>query len=485
MATGGRNVLPSPFRKETYETMADSFTVVSPVDGAPLLERRYDTAAEVVRVLEHAARAAAEWAEAPLDERLALLGRAVDAVVARADALALELTRQMGRPIAYAGGEIRGFEERARHMLAIAPAALAPLDPGPKDNFRRAIKRVPLGVVAVLAPWNYPWLTAVNAIVPALAAGNAVILKHSEQTPLVAERMSEAFAEAGLPAGLFQHLFLTHPAAAAMIGDPRVAHVAFTGSVEGGHAVVRALADRFATAGLELGGKDPAYVRADADLDHAIANVGDGIFFNSGQSCCGIERVYVHESLYDRFVEGLVALAEGYRLDDPTDPATTLGPMVRARNADLVRAHVGEAVRAGARALVDPAKFAREAAGSAYCAPQVVVDVDHRMRLMSEETFGPVAGVMKVRDDAEAVALMNDSRYGLTAAIWTADAEAAEAIGDRLATGTVFMNRCDSLDPALAWTGVKDSGRGATLSAVGYEHLTRPKSFHFRLSTKG
>ena len=465
--------------------MADSFIVTSPVDGTPFVERRYNTAVEVVRAVEAATAAAPAWAATPLDERIALLSKAVDAVVAETDALALELTRQMGRPIAYAPGEIRGFEERARHMLAIAPAALGAVDPGEKPGFKRAIKRVPLGVVAVLAPWNYPWLTAVNAIVPALAAGNTVILKHSEQTPLVAERMSAAFAAAGLPAGVFQHLFLTHAAVAGLIGDPRVAHVCFTGSVEGGHAVVRALGERFAAAGLELGGKDPAYVRADADLDHAIANIGDGIFFNSGQSCCGIERVYVHESHYDRFVDGLVALAESYTLGDPTDPATTLGPMVRPRNADLVRAHIAEAVAAGARALVDTARFERDAPGSASHAPQVVTGVDHRMRLMSEETFGPVAGVMKVGSDEEAVALMNDSRYGLTAAIWTADAAAAERLGDRLATGTVFMNRCDYLDPALVWTGVKDSGRGATLSSVGYEHLTRPKSYHFRLETKG
>ncbi len=456
---------------------------ISPVDGRVYVERVLADPAASEAALARAAAAARGWAATPLADRVALIGAALDRLVADTAAIAAEITWQMGRPIAYSPGEVRGLEERARYMLAVADDALSALDPGPKPGFARMIKRLPLGVVAVVAPWNYPYLTSVNAIVPALAAGNVVVLKHSHQTPLVAERFQAAFDAAGLPPGVFQHLHLSHDDTGRLLADRRVAHVCFTGSVAGGHAVARALADGFAGAGLELGGKDPAYVRADADLDHAIANIGDGIFFNSGQSCCGIERVYVAAPLFNAFVEGLAGFAKAYRLGCPTRPETTLGPMVRAGAADFVRAQVAEAVAQGARALIDPRGFAADAPGTPYLAPQVVIDVDHSMRLMTEESFGPVVGVMKVASDAEAIRLMNDSSYGLTAAIWTADEEAAEQIGDRLDTGTVFMNRCDYLDPALAWTGVKNSGRGVTLSRLGYDQLTRPKSFHLRLAT--
>jgi len=366
-------------------------------------------------------------------------------------------------------------------MLAIAGDALADLVPTAKPGFRRFVRREPLGVVLVLAPWNYPFLTAVNAIVPALVAGNTVILKHSEQTPLAAERLAEACEAAGLPRGVFQFVHCDHAAVARMIASPEIDFVAFTGSVEGGHAVQRAAAGRFIATGLELGGKDPAYVRADAPFEHTVENVVDGAFFNAGQSCCGIERVYVQRALFDRFVEAFVAKVKEYRLGDPLDPATTLGPMARARGADFVRDQTAEAVAMGARALIDPRAFPADRPGSPYLAPQVLVDVTHGMRVMSEESFGPVVGIMPVADDAEAVTRMNDSRYGLTASIWTGDPEAALALGDELETGTVFMNRCDYLDPALAWTGVKDSGRGVTLSRIGYEALTRPRSYHLRV----
>ena len=394
--------------------------------------------------------------------------------VARADELGSELAWQMGRPIAYAPNELRrGFQERAQYLCGIAEEALADLNISPG----RFVRREPLGVVLVVAPWNYPWLTSVNAVVPALLAGNSVILKMAQQTPLVAERYAEAFAAAGLPSGVFQFLHLSHDRTAKMIADPRVAFVAFTGSVEGGHAVQRAAAERFIATGLELGGKDPAYVRADADLSSTIENLVDGSYFNSGQSCCGVERIYVDKALFPGFVDGFVSLTKQYKLGNPLDPKTTLGPMVRAAAADQVRAQIGAAVKKGAKALLR----LPDREGTPYLPPEVLVDVDHRMEVMTEETFGPVVGIMPVDGDAAAVSLMNDSRYGLTASIWTRDAEAALAIGGQLETGTCFMNRCDYLDPALAWTGVKDSGRGVTLSALGFAELTRPKSIHFRL----
>jgi acyl-CoA reductase-like NAD-dependent aldehyde dehydrogenase len=455
---------------------------VTPVDGSTYVERAVAGEREVDAAIAAAVAAQREWRTHTIEERAAALSAFVDAFVAERDDIATELTWQMGRPIRYTPGEVRGFEERARTMVALAPQALADLDAGPKEGFRRLIRREPLGIALVIAPWNYPYLTAVNAVVPALMAGNAVLLKHSHQTPLCAERFAQAARQAGLPPGLLQALHLSHEATARMIKDARIGHVAFTGSVAGGAAVEEAAAGRFLSLGLELGGKDPAYVRADADLAHAVENLVDGAFFNSGQSCCGIERIYVHAAVYDRFVEGAVELTRGYVLDDPTKADTTLGPMVRTSAAEFVRGQIGEAVRQGARPLLDEQGFARSEPGTPYVAPQILVGVDHSMRVMTEETFGPVVGIMKVRSDDEAIGLMNDSAYGLTAALWTSDPEAAMAIGDRLETGTVFMNRCDYLDPALAWTGVKNSGRGVTLSVLGYEHLTRPKSFHFRTS---
>jgi acyl-CoA reductase-like NAD-dependent aldehyde dehydrogenase len=363
-------------------------------------------------------------------------------------------------------------------MSAIAPQCLADLDAGPKEGFRRFIRREPLGVVLVMAPWNYPYLASVNGIVPAQLAGNSVVLKMSSQTPTVAHRYAEAFTAAGLPDGVFQYVEGSHDETAALIADERVGFVAFTGSVPGGHAVVRAAADRFVNMNLELGGKDPAYVRADAPLDPTIAELVDGSFFNSGQSCCAVERIYVHRSVFDAFVEGFVDLAGRYVLGSALDPGTTLGPMVRESAADFVRDQIAEAESKGARRLLGRSDLR----GVPYMPPQVLVEVDHSMRVMTEESFGPVIGIMPVDGDDEAVRLMNDSRYGLTASVWTTDVDAAVALGDRLETGTVYMNRCDYLDPALAWTGVKDTGRGASLSTLAYDTLTRPKSFHLRLT---
>ncbi len=460
-------------------------TTISPVDGSVYVERPYATPVEIDRTLERAVAAQHGWKAVPLSERAAICERMVQYMLEHIDAVAAELTWQMGRPIRYAPMEIsRGFQERARHMVAIAPEALADIPARPKAGFQRFIRREALGVVLVLAPWNYPYLTSVNSVVPALMAGNSVILKHSNQTPLVAERYTEAFRAAGLPEGVIQHIHVPHDAVARMIADSRVTYVAFTGSVAGGHAVQEAASSRFIATGMELGGKDPAYVRADADLPFAIENVVDGVFFNSGQSCCGIERVYVHEAVYDAFVEGAVALTKQYILGNPLDPETTLGPMVRTSAAEFVRRQIQEAVQQGAQALIDPTLFPADEPGTPYLAPQILVNVDHRMSVMTEESFGPVVGIMKVKDDAEAIALMNDSHYGLTASIWTADIGAAIRIGDQVETGTWYMNRCDYLDPELAWTGVKDSGRGCTLSILGYESLTRPKSFHLRTATR-
>ncbi|HMK78066.1 MAG TPA: aldehyde dehydrogenase family protein [Xanthobacteraceae bacterium] len=454
---------------------------ISPVDGREVVRRAVASAAEITAALAAARTAQAEWKRVPVAARATMLSRAVDAMLSMREAIAPELAWQMGRPVRYGGGELNGFEERARTMIALAESALADIVPEPKQGFKRYIAREPLGLVLTVAPWNYPYLTAVNSVVPALMAGNAVILKHAAQTLLVGDRFQQAMDRAGLPQGLFRTLTLAHDDTEKLIASGAVDQVCFTGSVAAGRAIERAAAGTFAGVGLELGGKDPAYVRSDVDLKHAIENIVDGAYFNSGQCCCGIERVYVHADVYDRFVDGFVDLTRQYVLDDPLDPKTTLGPMAQPRLAATVRAHVGEAMHKGARALIDTKRFARDKEGATYVAPQVLTDVDHTMKVMMEETFGPVVGIMKVQDDAEAIALMNDSPYGLTASIWTRDMDAAERIGREVETGTVYMNRCDYLDPGLAWTGVKDTGRGATLSRVGYESLTRPKSYHLRI----
>lgn len=452
---------------------------ITPVDGSVYLERELASNATIDRALFMAVKAQKAWKRVPVAERAAICRRMAEWCVARSGELATELSWQMGRPVTQSPGELeRGFHERALYLCEIAEQALADLKIDGKAGFQRFIRREPLGVVLVVAPWNYPWLTSVNAVVPALLAGNSVILKMASQTPLVAERYAEAFRAAGLPDGVFQFLHLDHAQVARVIADPRVAFVAFTGSVPGGRAVQRAAAERFIGMGLELGGKDPAYVRADADLKTSIENLVDGAYFNSGQSCCGIERIYVHKKLFKPFVEGFVELARQYRLGNPLEKETTLGPLVRLDAANAVRAQIRQAVKKGAKALLQLKDYPR----SPYLPPEVLVDVDHGMDVMIEETFGPVVGIQAVKDDDEAIALMNDSRYGLTASVWTQDAEAALRIGDQVETGTWFMNRCDYLDPALAWTGVKDSGRGCTLSRLGLETFTRPKSFHLRLA---
>lgn len=461
---------------------AKMLRTISPVDNSVLVERPLQTAADIDAALTRAKAAQKSWRSVPMAEKQALMLKFMDALVAKADEIGAELTRQMGRPVRYTPGEIRGaMAERIKYMVDLAPKALADIiPPDAREGFKRFIRREPVGVVAVIAPWNYPYLTAVNTIVPALLAGNAVVLKHSAQTPLCADRFAAAFKEAGLPEGVFQYLDLSHADSEKLMADPRVDFVNFTGSVKAGHAVQKAISGKFIVAGLELGGKDPAYVRADANLEHAVENLVDGAFFNAGQCCCGIERIYVHESVYDRFVEGFVELTKKYVLGNPLDPETTLGPMVRTAAADFVRGQVEEAIAAGATPLIDEKLFPMSKKGTPYLAPQVLVHVNHSMRVMTEETFGPVVGIMKVGGDDEALRLMNDSDYGLTASVWTQDAAAAEEIGNRLETGTVFMNRCDYVDPGLPWTGVKDTGRGASLSQLCFESLTRPKGFHLR-----
>jgi acyl-CoA reductase-like NAD-dependent aldehyde dehydrogenase len=454
-----------------------TITCISPIDGSVYATREALSRGDADAAFARAKAAQVDWAARPLKERVALVQAGVAAIGAQNDDIVPELAWQMGRPVRY-GGEFGGFNERASYMAEIAEDALAPITVEDSNAFRRVIKRVPHGVVLVVAPWNYPYMTAINTVAPALIAGNAVVLKHASQTLLVGERMAAAFHDVGIPKDVFQNVYLDHQTTSDLISDRAFGFVNFTGSVGGGKAMERAAAGTFTGVGLELGGKDPGYVMEDANLDAAVDTLIDGAMFNSGQCCCGIERIYVHESLFDAFVEKAVAIVNGYKLGNPLDAETTLGPMAHVRFAEEVRGQTADAVAAGAVAHIDPALFPND--GGAYLMPQILTNVDHSMRVMREESFGPVVGIMSVKDDAEAIALMNDSDFGLTASLWTQDAARAEAIADQIETGTVFMNRADYLDPGLCWTGCKDTGRGGGLSVIGYHNLTRPKSYHLK-----
>ncbi|MBK0023207.1 aldehyde dehydrogenase family protein [Brucella pseudogrignonensis] len=458
--------------------MSGTARIISPIDGSIYAERAYASDTAIQAAVTAASQAQPGWAATSIAERAHYCRLALDALAAMQDEIIPEIAWQMGRPTRY-GGENGGVQERGQYMIDIAEEALEPYVPAQKDGFRRYVKHVPLGVVMIIAPWNYPYLTAVNTIIPALMAGNTVLLKHATQTLLTGERFAQAFERAGIPKGVFQNIVLDHTSTEKLLASGSIDHVNFTGSVGGGRAIEKAASGTFMSLGLELGGKDPAYVLPDVNLDHAVANLVDGAFFNSGQCCCGIERIYVHEAVYDRFVDGFINLTKQYVVGNPLDSATTLGPMAQARFADLIREQKAEALRKGAKAHVNM-KVESDITGSPYIAPEVLTHVDHQMSAMREESFGPIVGIMKVRNDEEALALMNDSIYGLTASLWTSDTDHAASLGDRIETGTVFMNRCDYLDPALVWTGVKDTGKGAALSPIGYGNLTRPKSFHLR-----
>ena len=455
--------------------------LVSPVDGSTIASRELATPSQIEAVLQRAANSQKIWRTTPIAERAAVIERMVQVMERDALEIATELTWQMGRPVRYTPNEIlRGFQERARYMSSIAASNLNDIATPQVDGFTKWIRREPLGTVLVVAPWNYPYLTAVNSIVPALLAGNTVVLKHASQTMLCAERLQAAFDAAGLPAGVFQYVHASHSSVDLMIKDSRINFVVFTGSVEGGTSMERSATGRFIGIATELGGKDPSYVRADANINYAIGENVDGAFFNSGQSCCAIERIYVHEHVYDNFVEGFVDATRAYVLGNPLQNDTTIGPMVSTPAAEFVRSQIADALAVGARALVTERDFAASQPATPYLGPTVLVDVDHTMSVMRDESFGPVIGIVKVRSDDEAVALMNDSQYGLTASIWTNDIEVATALGNRIETGTVYMNRCDYVDPHLVWTGVKNTGRGIALSSRGFDPYVRLKSFHLR-----
>ena len=453
---------------------------ITPIDNSVYLERPLSTQNEIDNVIENSKKSFQSWKSTSIDDRIKIINKFIDNLIALKPEVSKEICWQIGRPISQCGNELRGFEERSRHMVEIAKESLRDIPATKNDEFDNYIYKSPLGVIFVMAPWNYPIITATNTIVPALLAGNTIVIKHSSQTPRCAELISQAFNNTGLPEGVFQFVHTDHQACEKIIADPRIAHVVFTGSVRGGQEVKKYIGTRFINVGLELGGKDPAYVRSDADLNHAIENLVDGAMFNSGQSCCGIERIYVDQSIYKDFIDGFKTITEQYKLGDPSQEDTNLGPVVRLSAANFIRSQISEAEKQGAKRLIDESKFSIAKDDNCYIAPQVMIDVDHSMRFMMEETFGPAVGIMPVKDHHEAKQLMNDSPYGLTASIWTKDLDFAKEFGRDIETGTFFMNRCDYLDPALAWTGVKDTGVGCSLSVLAFDQFTRPQSFHMR-----
>ena len=453
---------------------------ITPIDNSVYLERPLSTQNEINNVIENSKKSFQSWKSTSIDDRIKIINKFIDNLIALKPEVSKEICWQIGRPISQCGNELRGFEERSRHMVEIAKESLRDIPATKNDEFDNYIYKSPLGVIFVMAPWNYPIITATNTIVPALLAGNTIVIKHSSQTPRCAELISKAFDNTGLPEGVFQFVHTDHQACEKIIADPRIAHVVFTGSVRGGQEVKKYIGTRFINVGLELGGKDPAYVRSDADLNHAIENLVDGAMFNSGQSCCGIERIYVDQSIYKDFIDGFKTITEQYKLGDPSQEDTNLGPVVRLSAANFIRSQISEAEKQGAKRLIDESKFSIAKDDNCYIAPQVMIDVDHSMRFMMEETFGPAVGIMPVKDHHEAKQLMNDSPYGLTASIWTKDLDFAKEFGRDIETGTFFMNRCDYLDPALAWTGVKDTGVGCSLSVLAFDQFTRPQSFHMR-----
>lgn len=461
--------------------MRKDISTVSPIDGSVLVQRHCTTSSEIQAILSKATFAQRKWCRLPLAERCEHVKRAVATLMESKAGIAEEITRQMGRPICFTPQELIDFEECALHLISIAESALADVMPASMSGLQRLMRREPHGVVFIIAPWNFPFMTCVNSLITALLAGNTVVLRHSSQTPLVSERLAEAFRDAGVPEGVLQYVHSSHADTRLIMMAPEVNYLCFVGSSSSGLMVEQIELGRCIGVGLELSGVDPAYVRADADLAKTVEAIVDGAFFNSGQSCSGVQRVYVHQSLYQEFLDRAVVATEKYVLGSPLDSSITMGPMVRLSAATAVREIVGQSLSLGAQNLIDLGKYSMDTITTSYMGPKILANATHEMKIMKEDCFGPAFGVMPVDSDQEAIELMNDSDFGLSASVFTQDLDIAMKIGAQIQTGTWLMNRCDYQDPALAWSGAKQSGRGVSASYLGFEQLTRVKSYHMRI----
>ncbi|MCJ1472321.1 hypothetical protein MMC13_000968 [Lambiella insularis] len=466
--------------------MAEQLIIISPTTNKPVLFRDVLSAPEIALLPRRAESAFESYRHTTLKQRQAIVGKALEILDGQREILARELTEQMGRPIAYTAKEITTAVARGRYLLKISGDALKDTEGEPEAGFRRFIRKVPVGPVLVLFAWNYPYLILVNSLIPALLSGNTVIIKPSPQTPTIVEHVHRIFAEAGLQSDVIQFFHCgsqTH--IEGIVRSPQIQLICFTGSVAGGLSVQKAASHRIVHVGLELGGKDPAYVRADVDVKWAAEEIVDGAIFNSGQSCCSIERVYVDERIHDEFVAAVKVVLEGYKLGDPMDPSTNIGPIVSKRSLGVINEHVQDALSKGAIDMTPKNQsFESPPTEGNYVKPTLLIGVTHDMDIMNEETFGPIIPVMKVGDDEEAVRLMNDSEFGLTASIWTKDVVLGERLAESVEAGTVFVNRCDFPSPDLAWTGWKNSGKGVTLSKFGFEQFVKLKSFHIKKHPK-
>jgi len=432
---------------------------------------------EVAGLVGRARTAFEHWRRKALSQRREVCEGFLEVLDAQRTEVAAEITVQMGKPITQAHAEVDELLARARHTIEIAGRALEDEYLREMPGFIRYVRHEPLGVVLDIAAWNYPLLSAANILLPAVLAGNAVILKHSSKTPLCGRVFSRAFAQAGAPEGLVQDAAARHDLTQMLIQHPGVDFVWFTGAVRGGREVNRAAADRFIEVGLELGGKDAAYVCADAPFAFSVEHLVRGALDNAGQSSSAVERIYVDAAIYDDFVEAFSERVRAYKMGNPLEAAITLGPLGSRKAPELLREQVREALEKGGRLAVAPVEFDKGAHGW-FAGAAVVAEAPQQCALMQEESFGPVVGIRPVANEREALQRINDSRFGLTASIWTSDPERAMRLGDQIESGTVYMNRCDYMDPALPWTGQKDTGRGALLSHYGLLHLTRRKSMH-------
>ncbi|EGG05721.1 uncharacterized protein MELLADRAFT_43776 [Melampsora larici-populina 98AG31] len=464
--------------------MAERIITISPLTNKPVLERLGPSPTELAAIPETSTNAFKSFRQTHplLSQRQAIVTKALSLLSERKDRLAHDLTEQMGRPIAYTAKEVATAIIRGEYLVRISQDALADTPGEPEAGFRRYIRKEPLGPVLIVFAWNYPYLILVNALIPAILAGNSVILKASPQTPTISEHIQAVFLEAGLPPDVitFFHAGSIEPIQA-IVKSPLVKLICFTGSLAGGLAIQASAASRIVPIGLELGGKDAAYVRSDADVKWAAEEIVDGAIFNSGQSCCSIERVYVHSDIYKPFVEAVQAVLSKYKLGDPFDPSTQLGPVISRQSKKTIEAHISEALASGASDVTpENATFSTTPSDGNFVKPTLLTGVTHDMRVMSEETFGPVIPVMSVTDDTQAINLINDSEFGLTASLWSKDVKLAETLAEQIEAGTVFVNRCDYPSPDLAWTGWKNSGRGVTLSKFGFEQFVRLKSFHVK-----
>ena len=454
----------------------NQLSIHNPATGALITQVPADDAVSVAAKAALARAAQPAWLAVPLTERKACIGRFRAAVVAQLESLAATMTRETGKPIKMSRNELNGLLGRIDFFVKEVDAQLLTQTVFAEGGMTEQIQHIPLGVVANISAWNYPWFVGGNVFIPALLTGNAVLYKPSEYATLTGLAMARLLHEAGVPQDVFIAVIGGGDVGAAL-QEQRIDGLFFTGSYATGARIAQTLGPRMVKLQLELGGKDPTYVCDDADPKAAAESLADGAMYNTGQSCCSVERIYVHEKIHDAFVAAFVDTVRGFKVGDPMLDTTYIGAITRAPQLDVLDAQVADATAKGATLLTGGRRL--PAPGNWY-APTVFTSVNHSMELMREESFGPIIGIQKVAGDAEAIRLMNDTRYGLTAGVFTPDAARAKNLLAQVNAGSVYWNCCDRVSPRLPWSGHGDSGIGLTLSTYGIQTFTRPKAWHLR-----